>query len=200
MASKNKKETVDNVSKKKRGSRPAVPRPDIKPRQKVYKLAELIYKLTDSEGYFDPKDVNAEVRGTDLYKSASIIISNLGLQGFGKDDRLRVPVFQGPETVKKFINLAARLRRQKGNLSFEDAVDVVRSEMGLPASIPEPPSAPVAPKPVAKKTLKDVPASQKPGTDFRALYEESKEKVFKLEGELAAYKEICLRLLAGLKE
>ena len=71
-------------------------RTESQPRQKVDDLVEIIRSLADADGLFDPKDVHEQARDTDLAKSASIIMSNLRLQGFSKDDKLRIPVSERP--------------------------------------------------------------------------------------------------------
>ena len=122
------------------------------------------------------------MRETDLTKSASIILSNLRLLGFGKDDRLRIPASQGPDVVKKFITLAAKRRKEKTDISFEEAVGLVSPEAPAPNSFPEPKPEPAMPQTdiAADRVMS---ASLLTGIDYKGLYEASKDKVLKLEGE-----------------
>ncbi len=198
MASKKKSENPVNGSPKGKGKRPPEPEPETK--LKVDALAETIFRLADGEGFFDPKDLYTQVRDTGLAKSASIIVSNLRLQGFGREDRLRVPVSRGAQEVKQFINLAARLRRQNSDISFEKAVALLRSPVEVQETPPEPKPKIVVPPPAVKAIREETPVSPKAGRDFKALYEESKDKVLTLEGEVAAYKEMCIRLMENLKK
>ena len=199
MALRKKTGYSDKGSSKPQDKRRTQPASEIKTRNKVGEIADVIYGIADSTGYFDPKDVYAQVRETDLTKSVSIILSNLRLLGFGKDDRLRIPVSQDPNVVRKFITLAAKLRKEKTDISFEDAVGLVSPEAPAQNSFPEPKPELAVPQPDIKA---DRVMSVSPGTgkDYRAVYEESRDKVMKLEGELAGYKEMCVRLMEGLKK
>ena len=180
------------------------------PGQKIDNLVGVIIKVSDPEGYFDPKEAYAKVRGTGLSKRLSVIISNLRLQGFIKDDKLRIPVSGGSEAVKGFINLAARLRRQNASMSFDDAVTDKPTEAS-PTEPTPPPELSLAPlvlqEPLipaeAKSELIVIPvepiAVSKPEEDFKARYEEMKAKVAGLEGELSAYKDMCFHFIEIFK-
>jgi hypothetical protein len=214
MASKKKIDNIKKDSTTRQGKERA--KADTAPEStaKVDDLIHIICQLADAEGYFDPKDVQAQVRATELAKSASIIMSNLRLQGFSQGDKLRVPVSQGFDLIKKFINLASRLRKKAIMVSFEDAVDGLCAEAALPSATEEPKAEPVreaisepmpGPAPIAEpepslappppSMTNEVPVAQEPTEDFTALYKEAHERALKLEAELAAYKEICARLI-----
>ena len=174
--------------------------------QKIDRLVGVIIDVSDPEGRFDPTDVYAKVRGTGLSKSLSVIVSNLKLQGFVNEDKLRIPVSGGSKAVKDFINLAARLRRQNARMSFDDAVAGRPSEAS-PAEPTPPPEASPAPlaaqEPLKPSEAKPEPivrpeepiAVSKPEEDFKALYQEMKAKVSGLEGELSAYKDMCFHFI-----
>ncbi|MEW6347678.1 MAG: hypothetical protein AB1646_01330 [Thermodesulfobacteriota bacterium] len=197
-----KKETGNprKGSPKGQEKRQREPEAETKPKQKIDQLAEIIFKIANSEGFFDPKALYAEVRRTDLAKSASILVSNLRLQRFGKEDLLRVPVAQGPDEVKRFFNLTARLRRQDVIVPFEDAVDSLRSPADVVEAPPEPAAQPLAPEGVIKPGREERERFPRTGPDFKTLYEQSNQRVLKLEGEVAAYKEMCFRLMETLKK
>jgi hypothetical protein len=199
MASRKKTENSEKGSRKPQGKSRTDPEPEIKARNKGDELAQAICRLADSGGYFDPRDVYAQVRKTDLEKRASVIISNLRLQGFGKDDRLRIPVSEGPDGVKKFITLTARLRKEKADISFEDAVGLLRSGNPFRKSSSEPRLEPVVSQPDTAADL-DMPTSPRTEKNYKALYKEARENVLKLRGELAAYKEMCSLLMENLKK
>ncbi len=249
MVRKKKTEDMSQDSKGQQAKNTTRTGTESKPKNKVDRLVDIICKVADAEGYFDPKDVHAAVRETDLEKSASVVMSNLRLQGFVKDGRLRVPVAEGPDMPKKLVNLAAKLRKKGTTIPFEEAIATIRGESAAekiapapepeiksaPEPRPEPKSAlkakpkpeakpepkaeakpapkaqpkrqrkaetktaPVAPEPAVKMPPAEVPALQKPETDFRALYEASREEVLKLEAELAAYKDVCRSLIDSLK-
>ena len=112
----------------------------------------------------------------------------------------------GPEAIKGFINLAARLRRQKVSMSFDDAVAGRPSEVSPDEPTPtlEASPAPLAlQEPLKPSEAKPEPivvpvepiAVSKPQEDFRARYEEMKAKVSGLEGELTAYKDMCFHFI-----
>lgn len=188
-------------------------------KQKVDELVEIIRGLVDAQGFFDPKEVHERARNTDLAKSASIIMSNLRLQGFGQDDKLRVPLTDRPDAIKKLINLASRLRKKGIMIPFDEAVAMILSESDemtdLPAgqapALPEPkretPAADYSARPVLA-TVKapihmgaaSVQAQIAADSDLRSLYEESKDKNLKLEAELEAYKQMCFRLIETLRK
>ncbi len=199
MALRKKTEKNDRGSSRPQETSKTPPESQSKIRNKVNEIARVICRLADSDGYFDPVDLYAKVRGTDLAKSAQITVSNLRLQGFGRDDRFRVPVSEGPDVVKKFVTLAGKLRKEKTDISFEDAVDLLRSDGPGRQSFTKPKPEPAAPQPEITAD-KEMPVSTMTGKDFRALYEESREKALKLEGEVAAYKEICSRMVENLKK
>jgi hypothetical protein len=212
--------------------------------QKIDRLVRVIAAISSPDGYFDPKDAYARVRGTGLSKRLSVIVSNLRLQGFARDDKLRIPASGGPEAIKDFINLAARLRRQKVSMSFDAALASlapatapatapaaptprpVRAPRPAAPAAPTAPAAPVepeqttpepaptaapepeaaveapkpvepAPEPVAEP--KESPVAVEPEEDFKSLYEDVKGKADRLEGELSAYKDMCLRFMDMLK-
>jgi hypothetical protein len=189
-------------------------------RQKVDELVEIIRGLVDREGYFEPEDVHKQVRNTDLAKSASIIMSNLRLQGFGKDDRLRVPAAEHPDGIKKLINLASRLRKKGLMVPYDEAVamilaepwdmlDVARSRTEAqtwpapePQATPTPHAKPV-PATVStppQKSVSKAAALQSSEPDYRALYDESRDKTIQLEAELEAYRQMCFRLIDTLRK
>lgn len=187
-------------------------------KQKVDELVDIIRELVDAKGYFDPKQVHEKTRNTDLAKSASIIMSNLRLQGFGKDDKLRVPLSDRPDAIKKLINLASRLRKKGLMVPFDEAVTMILSDTSETTDLMEQEveAAPktevkaaakavtqVAPAPVKPASHKSVAQPMVPqagGADFQALYEEAKDKALKLEAELEAYKLMCFRLIDTLKK
>jgi hypothetical protein len=184
-------------------------------KQKVDELVDIIRSLVDAQGYFDPKDVHEQVRNTDLAKSASIVMSNLRLQGFGKDDKLKVPVSDRPDAIKKLINMASRLRKKGVMIPYDEAVAIILSEpeemtdaprsRTLPqtvrASEPQAPlraqtrEVPAPVRPVIQKSVPAAPALQRSESDYRVLYEESRAKALQLEAELEAYKQMCFRLI-----
>ncbi len=213
----------------------AAPEPT-EPGQKIDELVRIIGELADLDGYFDPKDAYARVRGTGLSKRLSVIVSNLRLQGFVRDAKLRVPASGGPEAIKGFINLAARLRRQQVSMSFENALASLPAETApakpaptpelepapapepiaevspaAPAPTPEPAPAPPAPPVanVASRPAEALPeliaepqapvAVAKPEENYKALYEEMKAKVYRLDGELSAYKDMCFHFIELFK-
>jgi hypothetical protein len=190
-------------------------------RQKVDDLVEIIRGLVDSRGFFDPKEVHEQARNTDLAKSASIIMSNLRLQGFGKDDKLRVPVTDRPDAIKKLINLASRLRKKGLMVPFDEAVTMILSESPeemteiseketnvqpepkhetKAATQPLTKAVPTVYKPTAPKSFASLQAQQAPEPDFKSLYEETRDKALKLEAELEAYKQVCFRLIETLRK
>lgn len=188
-------------------------------KQKVDELVEIIRGLVDAQGFFDPKEVHERARNTDLAKSASIIMSNLRLQGFGQDDKLRVPLTDRPDAIKKLINLASRLRKKGIMVPFDEAVAMILSE---PAEMTDLPSdqAQSVPEPKRETAAADQPARLVPTTlkapahkgaapvqaqvatesELKSLYEESKDKNLKLEAELEAYKQMCFRLIETLRK
>ena len=186
-------------------------------KQKVDELVDIIRGLVDARGYFDPKDVHEKTRNTDLAKSASIIMSNLRLQGFGEGDKLRVPLTDRPDAIKKLINLASRLRKKGLMVPFDEAVTMILSDSSETSDVIEPevkvkpkaeikaaakvvtPVAPAPVKPAAHESVAQPMAPQVGGPNFMALYEETKDKALRLEAELEAYKQMCFRLIDTLK-
>ena len=200
MALRKKTEKNDKSSSAPQEARIAPPQSEAKTRNKTSEIAGVICSLADLAGYFDPQDLYARVKETDLAKSAQIVVSNLRLQGFGREDRLRVPVSGGPDLVKQFLTLAGKLRKEKTDVSFEAAVGLLSgSQTPVQKSCPEPEPEPAMAHPDSK-TEREMPVSTSTGKDYKALYEESREKALKLEGEVAAYKEMCSRLMENLKK
>jgi hypothetical protein len=172
----------------------------IEPRLKIDELIGIMSQIADSEGYFDPKDLLDKVRRTDLSKSASLILSHLRHHGAVKDDKLKIPVSEGQEGIKAYINLASKLHRQKCNIARSKAA----VKLAPPRAKPEPRTKakpePAAPQPAVKTKAEDVPVPTISERDFRALYEESQANALKLDAELSVYKEICFHLMDTLKK
>ncbi len=188
---------------------------------KIDQLIEILSKLADAEGYFTPPDLYSEIRNTDLEKSASIILSNLRYQQFGKDGKFRAPLYESPAVAKKFINVVAALRKENRRMSYDETVESAKTKVeggrGRPADkampkekAPTPPAA-KAPTKIKRKeavhaespkveTPKAQPEPKQDSLDYEGLYREANERALKLEAELGAYKNMCFDLISVFKK
>jgi hypothetical protein len=180
--------------------------------QKIDRLAQVIFEISSPDGYFDPKEAYARIKRNGLSKRLSVIVSNIRLQGFVSEGKLRIPASGRPEAIKEFINLTARLRRQKTFMTFEDAMEGLGmgptttikppAEVPLSTVVPAPPVEAPRPaefRPEVESKAPECPIPTSPQEDFKAMYYETKGKVSRLQGELTAYKEIWLRFVDMIK-
>jgi hypothetical protein len=209
MAARKKTKDPHKGSAMRQSQPQTAPRAAPTTRNKTAEIAQVICTIADSEGYFDPKDLYIEVRHTDLEKTASIVVSHLRLQGFRQNGLLRVPAEMGADLVKEFLSLTGKLLRKRTPMSFDDAVRSLLPPSEEQVSVVEPPRT-VKAKP---KKQQPIPGAARPetkaergrpsvlsqATDYQVLYEEANEKMLRLEGELSAYKDMCAKLMEGLK-